>query len=369
MQLRYKISIFLFFVSALYITAQINGESVYSFTKIPNSAHVAALGGANYSQKTGELSFALSNPALLDSANNKDFTFSWGWIADVDLGINAGNFAYAQKYKKYVFSLGTMFLNYGDFTAYDELGNSTGGFNAGDYMFYLSASRQLSKRFNAGVSLKPVISSLEDYSSFGILTDVGIAYNDTSRLFSAGLVLKNAGFQVTTYTDDERENVPWSLNLSISKKFRHAPFRVHLTYKDLQHYRLDYETSLDPDIQQLSGEENEESWVADVADNFIRHIVIGAELLLGKRLYGAFAYDIGRRKELSISENSGMTGMSIGFGLRLDILSISYGRYMYNPAAANNYLTLETNFEKLAHRFGKKSKEKSISEAKDVMGR
>lgn len=350
---RLRYFILLIILSKL-LSAQNSGEAVYEFASIPNAAHVAAL-GENYSLAGEDLAFAYANPALLSPVHNEKFFCSWANIGSSGLGINMGHASYAFSKGNYMFACGTHFINYGKFEQYSELGSYQGNFTAGDYLFFGTAAIKITDKISAGATLKPVYSSYESYNSFGMLCDLGIAYIDEESLFSAGLVLKNAGAQITTYTEGNREDVPWKLNASVSKKLQHAPFRLHITYHDIQKFRLDYESSSDDSYTLLNDdEEEEETWIEDVSDNLLRHFVIGVELLFGKKFYGAVSYDIQRRKELSLEEGSGLTGMAIGFGLKMKRFDLSYARYVYNPSGASNYLSLQTDLGSFYDRFKKK---------------
>ena len=103
------------------------------------------------------------------------------------------------------FAAGMHYVNYGTFDRTDELGVSQGTFRASEYALNLFYSRSfLDSALSAGVNLKPIFSSLEQYTSFGIAMDLGVTYYISSSLTSFGLVFKNMGAQITSYTAQER---------------------------------------------------------------------------------------------------------------------------------------------------------------------
>jgi hypothetical protein len=58
--------------------------------------------------------------------------------------------------------------NYGAFTEADPSGNITGTFRASEYSFSLIYSFSIDSSFSVGAALKPVLSHLERYTSFGL---------------------------------------------------------------------------------------------------------------------------------------------------------------------------------------------------------
>ena len=93
------------------------------------------------------------------------------------------------------------YVNYGTFDRTDELGVSQGTFRASEYALNLIYSRSfLDSALTAGVNLKPIFSSLEQYTSFGLAMDLGVTYYLSGSLTTFGLVLKNMGAQITSYT-------------------------------------------------------------------------------------------------------------------------------------------------------------------------
>ena len=102
-------------------------------------------------------------------------------------------------------------------------------------------ARKITDHIQIGANLKPIYSSYEAYSSLGIASDWGITYKDSTGLFSAGLVIKNLGTQLTTYqieTEGEFEPLPFDLQMGFTQKFAHAPFRLSFTFQNLLNWKL-----------------------------------------------------------------------------------------------------------------------------------
>ena len=91
-----------------------------------------------------------------------------------------------------IFSLFGVVCDFGIFAGYDEIGKYTEDFIAKDMALYVNYARPLNDYFTVGATLKPIVSAYERYTSVGMAMDLGVNYS--TELFSAGLVVKNAGF-------------------------------------------------------------------------------------------------------------------------------------------------------------------------------
>ncbi len=329
------------------LIAQTGGTRVYRFLDLPYSSRAAALGGKITSMPAEDLNFAFSNPALLGDAVNNNLIINYiNYFSD----INFGSVGYAFRTPLPVsFAAGMDYINYGQFTAADETGTITGTFSAAEYIFHLSASYSLlDSMLSVGVSLKPLLSVLERYQSFGLVMDLGVSYHSRDELFTAALLLRNAGFQVTPYVKGDREPVPFEIRAGLSAKLRHAPFRFVFTLQDLQKPDLLYpypENPEDPDA--TFPEKKEYSGISRFGENFMRHTILGLEFIPVKSFVVSIGYNYRRRRELQVPARAGMVGFSIGASLRLKKFSISYGRASYHLAGASNHISFSTNLKNL----------------------
>jgi len=239
------------------------------------------------------------------------------------------------------FGAGMHYVNYGTFDRTDELGNIQGTFKASEYALNLFYSRSfLDSALTAGVNLKPIFSSLEQYTSFGLAVDLGVSYYLSSSLTTFGLVLKNMGAQITSYTAN-RESLPFEIQAGITQGLAHAPFRFTLTFQHLERWDLSY-TLQDDDVS-FSGGDSETSGFDAFADNLMRHVVLGTEFLIGKNFHVDLGYNYKRRKEMMVNARPGMVGFSAGFGFRVSKFHFSFGRASYHLAGGTSHFSLTTN--------------------------
>ena len=349
----YRVSlilIFCFFFSGN-IFSQIGGTYTYAFLNQTNSARVAALGGKSVSIADGDLNMPFHNPSLLSSEQNNHLVMNYvGYFSDIKYGY----VSYAKDYDSIGnFAIGLHYMNYGEFQHADIFGDRSGTFNAAEYVLNLIYSRRIDSFLTIGANIKPVYTSFESYQSLGLVADVGVNYYNPVKLFSASLVLKNMGTQITKYySGGEREPVPFEIQAGISQKLAHAPFRLSLTLQHLQKWNLQYESDLDDSDNLLNEEElvTTSGKIGDFGDNMLRHAIIGFEFIPGKNFYTAFGYNYQRRQELKLSNYPAMVGFSWGFGLKVSKFHFSYGRATYHLAGASNHFSMSTNLSEFYRR-------------------
>jgi len=307
---------------------QTGGDNVYEFLNLTHSSLVASLGATNVSLRNNDLNLAYSNPALLSEDMDKSLTLNY---VNYFAGINYGMTMYSLTRPEIgSFAAGITYLNYGTFREADESGNITGSFKAAEYALSMIYSRTIDTLFSIGANLKPVLSHLEKYTSFGIALDLGGTYHSRNNLFSAGIVVKNIGLQITTYAGESREKLPFEIQAGVSRKLAHAPFRFSITLSHIEKFDLTHE--YDENSQSSSGSE--------FGENLLRHLIVGAEVLPHKNFYFSAGYNYQRRKELQVDSKVGVVGFSWGFGINTSFLSLGFARATFHLAGASNHVTL-----------------------------
>jgi hypothetical protein len=330
-------------ISADPLSGQLGGSSTYAFLNLTHSARVASLGGKAVSIPDDDLNLSFHNPSALHEGMSSHLVLNYvNYFAD----INYGYVSYARHFDGVGdFAGGLNYINYGKFIAADNIGTITGEFRAAEYSLNLIYSRALDSLFRIGINVKPVYSVLESYHSFGLLADIGITYTNRDKLFSAGLVLRNAGFQIKPYHDGHREPVPFEILLGFSQKLRHAPFRFSLVAHNLQKPDLSYDdpSKTTGDFDPISGEPIPENKWEKLGENMMRHLIFGVEFIPLENFYIRAGYNYQRRQELKISTRTAMVGFSWGFGIRISKFHLSYGRASYHLAGASNHFSISTD--------------------------
>lgn len=344
-------SIFLIFTIS-FLFAQSGGRNTYEFLNLPAGVRTVALGGVNVSHYDDEISFVLSNPALLKPNMNEKVTLNYiNYISD----INFGYASYAREFKNIgMFAAGLQYINYGNFLYADEFGDIHGDFSAAEYALNISYANQLNSKISYGGSFKAIYSDFYQYFSSGIALDAGISYLDTAKLFSAGLVIKNAGFQLKPYTKGNQEPLPFDIQIGVTQKLKHAPFRFSITAHNLTRWNLRYKSIFD-NTYELNTSENLAdttfgqkltkfmNGVGRVGDELIRHFVIGVEIVPTNNFYLAVSYNYRRRSEMRIETSPKIVGLSFGAGIKLSKFNISYALASYHLAGMSHHISLGLN--------------------------
>lgn len=312
---------FLFIFNLISLFPQ-TGRGVYRFLDLPVSSRMAAIGGMNVSLRDNDVNFAFMNPALLTGETHGVIGLNMAnYLADIKFG----SAVYGHNFGENNFtSFGVQYVDLGTFEGYDELGNFTEDFTAKDIALYMSYARRLDDYFTVGATFKPIFSSYERYTSFGIAFDAGINYS--RDLFSAGLVFRNMGAQLKAYYPDEqgqhREPLPFDIQLGVSKKFAHAPIRISGTLNNLNRWNVaGYQT--DKTTTNLDGT-TEEKKVKPV-DMAFRHLVLGVELVPSDNFYIALGYNHRRNQEMTMEGFKSLAGFSAGAGLKLYKFHVGFG--------------------------------------------
>jgi hypothetical protein len=334
----------IFSLFALGTFAQTGGDNTYEFLNLPAGSRLAALGGNNVSHYDNDVNFVLNNPGLLRSEMHNRMAINYiNYLSD----INFGYVSYSYDLKNIgTFAGGIQYINYGTFLHSDETGEILGEFVPSEYSFNIAFAQNITPKLHYGVNLKTIYSSFFSYFSSGLALDAGLAYIDTAKLFSAGIVVKNLGIQLRPYTPGNQEPLPLDVQIGLTKKLQHAPFRFSVTAMDLLNWNLSY-TSVFSNTYQLDegSEGNFFNKMGDIGDEFIRHFILGVEIVPHPNFYIALGYNYRRRTELAITTMPKLVGMSIGFGLHLSKFNISYGLASYHLAGSSNHFTLGINLD------------------------
>jgi hypothetical protein len=322
------LSVFSIFTTVTF--SQTGGDNIYEFLNLTHSGLVSSLGGSNVSLTGKNLNLAWQNPALLDSGMQKSLALNY---ADYYAGINYGLAMYSLPFQKAGnIAVGLTYLNYGSFIEADASGNITGSFSASESALSAIYSRELDSMFTVGINFKPVMSHLEKYTSLGFAFDLGASWHDRRNILSAGLVIRNIGYQITRYAGEARGKPPFEVMAGISVRLVHAPFRFSLTFRHLEKYDLTYKYS--------GSAEDDNGGATELFENLMRHVILGTEIIPHKNFFLSLGYNHQRRSELMTESKVAGTGFSWGFGFNASMLNIEFGRASYHLAGSSNHISL-----------------------------
>ena len=331
--------LFLFLINPLY--AQLGGRSTYQFLNLIASPRQAALGGKVLTNVDYDVTQALYNPATINVEMDNHLALNFG----NHLGsVNYGTAAYAYTWDRRVqtFHAGITYVNYGEFDGYDEEGNKTNTFKSSETALSLGYAMQLGlSDFYFGANVKLINSSLEQYHSFGVATDLALLYNYQDWDLVTTLVVRNLGTQITTYAGTY-ESLPLEINFGISQQLEHVPIRWHLTIENLQQWPIAV-SNPSQTTTDLSGNQNQNklSFLAQI----IRRTIIGIELFPKRAFNLRFGYNFRRGEELKITEQRHFSGISAGVSVKLNKLRFSFTHSRFTSAANSNFFGLILNLQ------------------------
>ena len=336
-----KLSLFLLVMIWINAHAQIGGNSVYEFLNLSVSARAASLGGDVIAIKDNDLGLCSYNPSLLNSSMSNNLVLDYvNYFSD----INYAYISYAKTYDNIGnFAIGLQNINYGDFIEADANGLITGNFKSSEYALNLFYSRELDSMFSVGANLKPIYSVFDNYTSYGIALDVGITYHNEKKQLTAAFVMKNLGTQIKPYQEGNNEPLPFELEIGVSKKLAHAPFRLSFIAHNLETYDLTYSETNNSEPTNVDVSNTSTSDEFDFFDNLMRHSIFGLEFLPTKNFFVRLGYNYQRRKELQVVKATNFVGFSWGFGVKISKFQLSYGSATYHLAGASNHFSISTN--------------------------
>ena len=318
--------------------AQIQNSS-YNSLNLNNSSRVLSMGGDVISIVDNDVSLAFQAPSLLNKEMNRQMSFNFvDYVSD----INFISFHYAQKISNnlMIFS-GLDAINYGEFIGSDATGNSTSLFTANQQIFTLGTAKQISDKFTLGTNIKLLNSQLESYHSLSLSSNVSTTYFNKENNLAATLLFKNMGKPIKSYTSNS-ENLPFEIQLGLSKSLQHLPFRYSLVLHHLNVYDIsnDYNLNTIYDLTSNTIIIKKET----VAKKMLRHVILGGELNpFRKSLYLRAGFNFQRREDLKLSSSFSMSGFSWGMGFSVKKIQINYSRSALHSSSVLNSFSLITN--------------------------
>ena len=275
-------------------------SSVFNFLKIPVSAHTAALGGDNVSLKLDDPTLIFNNPATAAQINDMSINLNYmTYLADSKVG--SASFVKVFSVRHTIGITGQLF-NYGKMDETDADGNKLGSFSPNDMAISALYSYTMGNGLVGGATLRFISSTYGDYSSSAIGVDLGLHYFKEEKNFSAGLVLKNIGRQLSSFHEDRTEHLPFDLQIGFTQRMKEAPFRFSLTLKDLTRWSDHY--YFNPEGKSSFGRK------------LTNHIVFGVDFLPTDNIYIAAGYNFRRATELKAAGSAHGAGLSVGAGLQ-----------------------------------------------------
>ncbi|MFO7257373.1 MAG: type IX secretion system protein PorQ [Bacteroidota bacterium] len=313
--------------------AQTSGSSSYTFLDVPGNARLAALGGVNVSLADRDVNFFFSNPALVG-----DSLAGWGSAGYRFFAGDMGqtSIAYSANFDRIgALQFGVQHMDYGTFEGYDPSGMELGEFSARETALVVSRSHAIS-HYRLGVTMKGVFSSFAGFRSSALLFDIGGVFIHPDKDLSVGIVIRNAGFVLSEYSESSMTSPPFDVQMGVTFKPEHMPIRFSVTVHDLADVDDGYYDPLDEDVSALN--------------KVLRHVNFGAEVLLHRNVSLLAGYNVRLHRELRMEEYGGGAGVTLGFSARVKTFEFTFGRSGYIAGVASYNLTLAADINGMLKR-------------------
>ena len=277
-------------------------REVYSFLRLPVSAHVAALGGDNITLTDDDPTLLFHNPALINGVSDKSLNLNFMTYME---GAKTASASFVKAYKeRATWGVSAQYMDYGTMKETTVENIQTGDFSAKDIALAEAFAYMLTNDISGGITARFISSTIGSYSSAAVAFDLGLNYLFEEQGWSLSAVAKNLGGQIKAY-DDDFERIPIDLQLGVSKRLIGSPLRLSATLSRLNNWD----------------------------QGLIKHLAVGADLLLGENIYVAAGYNFRRSSEMKIADSEGESnhgaGLSIGGGIQLERfkLQVAYAKY------------------------------------------
>lgn len=294
-------------------------ESSFQFLKLPVSAHSSSLGGHAVSVYDSDPAMFLNNPALLSANDSRLLGLcAMTWFSGTTVAGAQFSNSFDQR-SHYAFN--ARYVSYGKMKETSADGTVTGSFTAKDIAIGATWSYLLTDNLNGGVTAHLITSRYGSMTSIAIGVDLGLLWYNPDIGLSAGLAVTNLGGQIKAF-EDSFQKLPFDMCAGITWKPAHAPLRFTVSMDNLTRWK------------------SSDFYFANDADNGFgeilkRHISIGADFNLTENLYIAAGLNMRNRMELGGEGSKGLTGITIGSGLRIGriMFDLSYGKYQISESS------------------------------------
>lgn len=336
-----NIRLIFLFLTPLFINAQVGGEEVYQFLNLSTSSRQVALGGEVLTL-IDDVNQPVWNPSVINAELDNRLSVNYtSYLA----GINIASASYAKVINR---QFGTIFgnvkyLNYGTLIEADENGNETGTFSAGDIAVTLGYAFNFPwTNVFMGFNVKLINSTISNFTSTGVAADFSILYYSPYKDYRITVVARNLGGQISTF-DGTNERLPFKVALGFDYRLEHVPLKWYVTLDNLQQWNVAVPNPSSQTVD-LSGNVTNEN--ISFFKNAIRHFVIGAELFPESAINLRAGYNFRRANELKLQNARSFSGISFGFGIKMNKLKFNYAFSKYHAASSASTFSLYINLDK-----------------------
>ena len=109
-----------------------------------------------------------------------------------------------------------------------------------------------------------------------------------------------------------KDNLPWDIQVGVSKMLGKAPIRLHLTAYELARWHSPYYK-----IKDINNPNSDLVKEESFGSNLLRHLVFGVEVLPTNNIYLGLGYNYRMRTDMATYQRDFMSGLSVCGGLKV----------------------------------------------------
>lgn len=259
-------------------------------------------------------------------------------------GLRLGHMSLSSQRSGWFYALGVDYLNTGLLPETNEVGAVLGEFRFQESRPRLTLARSLlvkgGNQILLGATARWTLQTASSFVAQALSTDLGATYVADSGRLQAALVLQHAGFSLDPLGSTQ-ESLPTALHAAFSRKFRYAPFRLHLAMRDLQRWDLAGYDPLREVRDPLTGQITYTP--PSFANLALRHLAAAVEAEFGGRLRAQVGYDFRRQLEMQLATRRTNAGLSFGFGLKAGKSQFQWSQSVYHVAGRFTQFSFSRN--------------------------
>jgi hypothetical protein len=337
------IALFLLLLSFSGFTQYNVGNNAFSGFEQTNACKSLGVGSKYYALPSGDLSTTLDQAALLDS---KMVGAMHSTIGILPSGVNFGIFSTALKTKLGTIAPYIRYLNYGNFTETNTIGEAIGNFNALDYQLGLSYAYAPNPFFRMGAQVNLLGSQLESYSAFGLSTSFSALLIHPKQLLTAAFGVRNFGYIFKDYSSNANSTLPLDTYVALSYKLEHAPFRFHIIGHSLNRpNNIWLDPNAVPTYDPLTGD-TIPIYAPNFGEKIANHLNFQLELVPKGAFQLRMGFNYNRRQQLKLNDFPGLAGFSLGTSIKIKKFDLDYAVQFYSKAGTIHAIGLSTDLQR-----------------------
>ena len=326
--------------------AQTGGRQVFGMVLHSSDPMTLSQGGFAPVWGTQSPLRSLSNPALLETGLGRSYAAAW---VQRSAGLGQGEVAWVvptPQESRWTMAWGARFSGTGSMARTNPFGQMEGEHRASEGALIYSLAHRFSPRWNWGVQGRLYSSQLGGYAAWGGGLGLALRYEDPEQRRAYALLMDDLTLVFRDYLPGSlgQRLVPRRVSLITTQALAHLPLRWTLGLQHLENWSLRYQDPNDPFQNRVfslnDSDTLRESALSAVRQELFLHLVLGAEINLGKYLRFRTGYQALSRAEWSFPERTGGSGFRWGLALETKRIRMEFTTFPQTLAGRTSAFSL-----------------------------